>query len=76
MKDAEYSVLVMKGKHKGAIWYFDFANDAGLYPLINPKTKKSLTFFDWYLLWLDTSINEIQNNSKKICGYSDYIINT
>lgn len=45
-----YSVLIVNAEDKdtyGTVWYYDFANDAGLFPLINPATNNTMSFLDW-----------------------------
>ena len=31
----------------GTVWYYDLANDAGIYPIINPKSGSPMCFLDW-----------------------------
>ncbi len=54
-----YLNLVVNGKEKGHIWVDDRGNDGGIYPDIFFDQEERTTFLDWYLLWLDRSINEI-----------------
>lgn len=50
--------LVVAGNQKGFMWTDDRINDGGLYPSIELENINSLTFLDWYELWLDNSISE------------------
>ncbi|MGF6906136.1 SMI1/KNR4 family protein [Fusobacterium sp. PH5-44] len=68
-----YSTLILNGAESGNIWFRDFANDAGMFPLTNPNTNMPLTFYDWYELWLDKSIEHFINGSEELGSYSDYI---
>ncbi|MDU1909755.1 SMI1/KNR4 family protein [Fusobacterium sp.] len=71
-----YSVLVVKGKEYGNIWYFDFANDAGVYPLTSEKTGKSMKFFEWMELWIDKSLAHVEKRNKELEGYAFFIKDT
>lgn len=68
-----YSALVVKGKEYGNIWYFDFANDAGVYPLTSKKTGKGMKFFEWLELWLDKSLAHIEKGEEELRGYAFFI---
>lgn len=68
-----YSVLVVKGEEYGKVWYFDFANDAGTYPLTSEKTGKSMKFFEWMELWIDKSLACIEKEEEELKGYAFYI---
>lgn len=51
-----YCVLVVNSSYPevyGTVWFQDFANDFGLAPLVNPKTKKYLHFLDWLEYYAD-----------------------
>ena len=69
-----YSVLVVNGEEYGNVWYYDLANDAGLYPLINPVTGTSLNFKEWYELWLNCSLEYFSKGKKTFQSYSDFIV--
>lgn len=69
-----YSVLVIKGQEAGNVWYLDFANDVGAYPLINPKTQQPVNFSDWLEMWLDKSIEEMENGKHEIWGYANHVV--
>ncbi len=50
-------MIVLKGKEKGAVWFTDFGNESGLFPIeskINNGT--SMTFAEWYEAWLDAAL--------------------
>jgi len=68
-----YSVLIVNGKEYGNVWFKDLANDAGMFPLINPINSQPLGFYDWYLLWLDKSIKSLLNESPELSSYADFI---
>lgn len=68
-----YSILVVKGEEYGNVWYFDFANDAGTYPLTSEKTGKSMKFFEWMELWIDKSLACIEKEEEELKGYAFYI---
>lgn len=53
------SILVVNSEDKetyGTAWYFDFANDAGTLPLINPKNGKPMDFLDWLEYYVDRTL--------------------
>jgi hypothetical protein len=70
---AMYDVLIVNGKDKGSVWFFDFANDLGAIPLINPKNNESMKFLDWYELWLEEEIKFFEGNSKLKRGFGSFI---
>lgn len=54
-----YSVLIVNAEDKdtyGTVWYYDFANDAGLFPLINPATNNTMSFLDWLEYYVDKTL--------------------
>jgi hypothetical protein len=54
-----YSILIVNTEDKetyGTVWYYDLCNDAGIYPLINPETKKTMGFLDWLEYYADKSL--------------------
>lgn len=52
--------LVVNGAEYGYIWTDDRANDGGIYPSQELGNIEKLSFLDWYELWLDQSLAEIQ----------------
>ena len=51
-----FCVLVVNSSYPevyGTVWFKDFANDFGLAPLVNPKTKQYLHFLDWLEYYAD-----------------------
>ena len=70
-----YSILVVNSDDKdtyGTVWYYDFANDAGMFPLINPDTKKTMDFLDWLECYADKTYG-LENDDffsyGEIAGY-------
>lgn len=39
----------------GTVWFYDLANDAGIFPLIDPKSCKAMRFLDWLEYYVDRS---------------------
>jgi len=68
-----YSVLVANGEEYGNVWYFDLANDAGIFPLSKAETGEPMKFTDWYEVWLDRVTEECINGKDKVWGYTDFI---
>ncbi|KFF02807.1 SMI1/KNR4 family protein [Chryseobacterium luteum] len=56
--------LIVNGQEKGNMWTDDRTNDAGLYPTIELGNKGRITFLNWYELWLDNSLKEIQSKTQ------------
>lgn len=54
--------LVVNGLEYGHIWTDDRGSDNGIHPSCELGNKDKITFLNWYELWLDNSLNEI--NSK------------
>ena len=60
-----YSILIVNTEDKetyGTVWYYDLCNDAGIYPLINPETKKTMGFLDWLEYYVDKSLELDEND--------------
>ncbi len=56
-----YSVLIVNAEDKdtyGTVWYYDFANDVGLFPLINPATNNTMRFLDWLEYYVDRELDD------------------
>ena len=54
-----YSILVVNTDDEdtyGTVWYYDLANDAGIFPLINPVTNKAMSFLDWLEYYVDKTL--------------------
>lgn len=51
--------LVLNGPCSGEIWTDDRANRSGIYPDHYFGNTERLRFLDWYELWLDRSIHEL-----------------
>ena len=65
------SILIVNSEDKetyGTAWYFDFANDAGTLPLINPKNGKPMDFLDWLEYYVDRTLELDDDN---FFGYAE-----
>lgn len=54
-----YSILIVNtddAETYGTVWYYDLCNDAGIYPLIHPKTKQTMRFLDWLEYYVDKTL--------------------
>lgn len=54
-----YSILIVNTDDKethGTVWYYDLANDAGIYPLINPTDHRTMSFLDWLEYYVDKTL--------------------
>ena len=54
------SALVMNGGEKGNIWGDYIVADCGILPFEGSASDRRYTFLDWYELWLDKSIRELE----------------
>lgn len=60
--------LVVNGSEYGNIWSDDRGNDGGIFPSIEFGNKERIQFLDWYELWLDKSIVEIESKTHPKSG--------
>lgn len=54
-----YSILIVNTDDEdtyGTVWYYDLANDAGIYPLINPADHRTMSFLDWLEYYVDKTL--------------------
>lgn len=56
--------LVVNGLEYGNLWTDDRANEGGIYPSLELGNNNKITFLNWYELWLNNSIKEM--NEKYI----------
>lgn len=66
-----YSILIVNSQDEdtyGTAWYYDLANDAGIYPLINPVNKKPMSFLDWLEYYVDKTL---ELDDSDFFGYAE-----
>lgn len=66
-----YSILIVNSDDKdtyGTAWYYDLANDGGIFPLFNPVNKKTMDFLDWLEYYVDRTL-ELDNDD--FFGYAE-----
>jgi len=51
--------LVVKGQEYGKMWTDDRGSDNGIHPSYELGNKGSIGFLEWYELWLDNSLEEV-----------------
>lgn len=54
-----YSILIVNTDDKetyGTVWFYDLDNDAGIFPLIDPKSGKAMCFIDWLEYYVDRTL--------------------
>ena len=56
--------LVVNGQEYGNIWTDYRGSDNGIYPSDELGNKDKISFFNWYELWLDNSLNEIKGKQS------------
>lgn len=67
------SILVVNSEDEetyGTVWYYDFANDAGTLPLINPKNGKTMDFLDWLEYYADRTLS-LELSNEDFFGYAE-----
>lgn len=69
-----FNILVVNGEEYGKVWWLDFANDVGAFPLAHPDTGKALGFWDWYELWLDRSLSALKSGEESFFSYSEFLM--
>lgn len=60
-----YSILIVNTDDEdtyGTVWFYDLANDAGIYPLIHPITNKTMSFLDWLEYYVDKTLKLDDND--------------
>jgi len=55
--------IVVNGPAYGSIWYDDRCSDAGIYPDEYFGKETRIGFFEWYNLWLDSSLEKLNKHS-------------
>lgn len=53
--------LVVNGQEYGNIWTDDRGSDNGIYPSRELGNEHRITFLNWYELWLDNSLKELDS---------------
>lgn len=53
--------LVITGNERGNIWVDDRANDGGIYPYNFHLGKDKTDFFNWYIDWINKSLEFLKN---------------
>lgn len=54
-----YSILIVNADDEdtyGTVWFYDLCNDAGIYPLIDPVDRKTMSFLDWLEYYADKTL--------------------
>ena len=69
-----FNILVMRGKEKGTVWWFDFS-EGGSFSGVVPLSlgEKKMTFFDWYEIWLDNSLEYFENKNAALSSYAKFV---
>ena len=66
---AMYNILIINSDDEetyGTTWFYDLANDFGIFPIMNPKTNKPMHFLDWFEYWVDMTLEEPE---EEFLGY-------
>lgn len=54
-----FSILIVNTEDNetyGTVWYYDLANDAGIFPLVNPVSGKAMCFIDWLEYYVNRTL--------------------
>ncbi len=54
-----FNILIVNSDDKetyGTVWFYDLADDAGIFPLINPTSGKAMHFIDWLEYYVDRTL--------------------
>lgn len=54
-----FNILIVNAEDKetyGTVWFYDLADDAGIFPLINPFSGKAMHFIDWLEYYVDRTL--------------------
>ena len=54
-----YSILIVNSDDEdtyGTVWFYDLCNDAGVYPLIDPVSRNTMSFLDWLEYYVDKTL--------------------
>lgn len=56
---AMFNILIVNSGDEetyGTVWFYDLANDAGIFPLVDPKSGKAMRFIDWLEYYVARSL--------------------
>ena len=56
---AMFNILIVNSDDPetyGTVWFYDTANDFGIFPLIDPKSGKAMHFIDWLEYYVDRTL--------------------
>ena len=65
-----FNVLILKGKARGTVWWFNFSDQAGVLPVL--YDGKPVSFLDWYEMWLDESLEYLKSGKKAFSTYGEF----
>lgn len=54
-----YSILIVNAEDKetyGTVWFYDLADDAGIFPLIDPSSGGAMHFINWLEYYVDRTL--------------------
>jgi hypothetical protein len=67
-----FNVLILRGKEKGTVWWFNFSDEVGVMPILH--NGKGVSFFDWYEIWLDDSMKYLKGEKAPFSTYGQFIL--
>ncbi|MDE6728639.1 MAG: SMI1/KNR4 family protein [Oscillospiraceae bacterium] len=56
---AMFNILIVNSDDEetyGTVWFYDLADDAGIFPLVDPKSGKAMCFIDWLEYYVDRTL--------------------
>ena len=66
-----FNVLILKGKESGNVWWFNFSDEVGVVPILHKG--RQISFFDWYEIWLDESLEYFKSGKKLFSTYGQFV---
>ncbi|WP_223708613.1 SMI1/KNR4 family protein [Niabella beijingensis] len=55
--------LIVNGQEKGNIWTDDRINNRGIYPSMELGNTGTISFLNWYELWLDKALTKMEHST-------------
>lgn len=71
-----FNILIVNAENKetyGTVWFFDLANDGGIFPLADPASGKAMRFLDWLEYYVDRTL---ELDDDKYFSYGELTVNS
>lgn len=70
-----FNILIVNAEDKetyGTVWFYDLANDGGIFPLADPVSGKAMRFLDWLEYYVDRTL---ELDDDKYFSYGELTVN-